>query len=343
MIANLQLLRAIAALMVVLVHLQVVLRPFAIPAERISFLHGGVDIFFVISGFIMVHVTGNRPVGPGAFIADRLTRIAPTYWLFTLVVFAVARLMPGLGGFEASLADLVRSAAFIPYGHAPHFPPLVYVGWTLNLEIFFYLLFALAMALTGRLALRITLLTAMLAVPVIAARFAAPGTPLALYGNPMVFEFVFGMIIAACRPQVEKIAAPLAWGIVALAAAAIIADPLQALTEGTFWRFGWAAALLVIGALALEAQGRRAGARWVLVGGAISYPLYITHPLVLSAFNNVQDRVPSLMTRPGGAVLAAVGATAALVFAWLVHRGFELPATRLARRGLGLARPRASA
>src|SRR5687767_4907064 len=83
-IDNIQVLRAVAALLVVFVHLDGFLRVLGLR----PFGHGGVDLFFVISGFIMVYTTRGRPITPAAFLLNRITRIAPIYWLITLAVFA---------------------------------------------------------------------------------------------------------------------------------------------------------------------------------------------------------------------------------------------------------------
>jgi peptidoglycan/LPS O-acetylase OafA/YrhL len=87
MITNIQLLRGVAALMVVVFHLVVKMQPFGFDGSQVSFLQGGVDIFFVISGFIMVHISHERERSGGQFMADRIIRIVPIYWLLTLLAY----------------------------------------------------------------------------------------------------------------------------------------------------------------------------------------------------------------------------------------------------------------
>lgn len=328
MIANLQLLRGIAALLVVFVHLQVILRPLGIAPDAFAFLHGGVDIFFVISGFIMIYVTDQRPTTAKGFLADRVLRIVPVYWLFTAMMFVAAWALPMLGGWRPGLAELVQSFLFIPFGEPPLFSPLLYVGWSLNLEMYFYVLFAITIALTASVARRILLLFAMLCLPVIASRWLPTDNPATLYGNPMVFEFVLGMLIAHYRARLVRIPAAVALAMAAFASLALVIDPLRGWMPGTFHRFAIPAAMLVIAAIALEARNLRAGHAGVKALGAMSYSLYLTHPMVLSVFNNIQERVPLLQTPAGALVLMTMGLAACLIFSWLVWRFFEVPVSK---------------
>ena len=150
-----QALRAIAALLVVVYH---VFDMWALrmdpSAPGTGWVNGaaGVDIFFVISGFVMVVSSRRLATQPRAwrtFIQHRIVRIVPLYWLLTtaklLLVFFLADL-----ALRSNLEfDYVaRSYLFLPVvDGAGHFRPLLPVGWTLTYEFVFYLLFALALAL----------------------------------------------------------------------------------------------------------------------------------------------------------------------------------------------------
>ena len=108
----------------------------------------GVDVFFVISGFIMWHVTAGRDMAPADFLWRRLTRVAPLYWLSTLGVLAVALVWPAfLPEVRPGWAHLALSLAFIPHLDPKGLPfPTLPPGWTLNYEAVFYLIFAAALA-----------------------------------------------------------------------------------------------------------------------------------------------------------------------------------------------------
>lgn len=138
-LAGIELLRFFAALAVVAVH---------IPSVGVEAF--GVDIFFVISGFVMMLSTSNDA---NQFLQKRIIRCVPIYWLATLCVFGIALVAPNLlRNTDASINDLARSLLFIPFdkngvGHQP----LLAVGWTLNYEMYFYVFFALSCSFSLRL------------------------------------------------------------------------------------------------------------------------------------------------------------------------------------------------
>ena len=106
------------------------------------------QIFFVISGFIMVMTTMRRPITPAAFLQHRIIRVVPTYWILTSV--ATVLLMAGLhilGQGGVAPVQLLKSLAFVPdfTAEASMRLPVLFVGWTLNYEMMFYVLFALCL------------------------------------------------------------------------------------------------------------------------------------------------------------------------------------------------------
>ena len=344
LIANLQLLRGIAALMIVFVHLWPLLTPLDANTQLPHAFHAGVDIFFVISGFIMVHVTTARDMSAGRFALDRIVRIVPVYWLFCLIIFAAAWLLPFLGSFRPSLGELVRSMLFIPYGSGPNFPPVIYVGWTLNLEMYFYALFTLALALTRTSGRPVPVLIAMLALPVIVAPFMPADSLLKFYGNPVVLEFAIGMLIAQHHHRLSRLPTGAGLAAVITAIALLAALPYDDEGQSRFVLFALPATLLVAGAIVLEQRGWRTEATPVLQFGAISYVLYISHPLALSAMGNVQERIAALQTPSAALAWSAFAVASAICFAWIVHHAFEQPVARGLRRRLAANRTiRASA
>jgi exopolysaccharide production protein ExoZ len=106
----------------------------------------GVILFFVISGFIMVAITGRERFAAGEFLRRRVIRIVPMYWGATLIAAALALLAPQM--FKTTVYDtgqLLLSLLFVPFYNPASggIHPLYKLGWTLNYEIFFYLCFAL--------------------------------------------------------------------------------------------------------------------------------------------------------------------------------------------------------
>jgi exopolysaccharide production protein ExoZ len=151
---GIQVLRAVAALTVMLVHLssEIALKLGQAPLPGAAFFGIGVDLFFVISGFIIVYASETlfqTPRGGRTFFLRRLLRIAPIYYVATaiLLIHVFAR-YDSLAAANMSWVQLWTSLLFIPYP-APNgdITPILVVGWTLNYEMFFYLLFALAVFL----------------------------------------------------------------------------------------------------------------------------------------------------------------------------------------------------
>ena len=150
-----QVLRAAAALSVAMLHAQ---HDAATLAERTGQVfapiaafpwEAGVDVFFVISGFIMVHASTRlfgAEGGARAFLARRIARIVPIYWAVTTLYLAVALAVPDLLNRELLGWPLVvASYLFIPMARPDGLvQPLYGLGWTLNYEMFFYALFAVA-------------------------------------------------------------------------------------------------------------------------------------------------------------------------------------------------------
>lgn len=276
-IVGIQYLRAVAALLVVLVHTA---NFFHVNGHTVPIGRFGVDLFFVVSGFVMVATT--RDMGSGQFMARRIIRVVPIYWLATLV----GALYSFHGGFHVGFlvpfADFLRSLFFIPFeneGARGFVMPVVEVGWTLNLEMLFYLLFALSLWLPA--ALRIWAVGGALALLVVGAGTLGAGWPaLAFYANSIVFEFVAGMAIAGyylqgrLKPSRYLLPAVLVLTVPALV---IWPDP----TGIGALDYGIAASAILWATLAFENWFRKAPSRFWLALGDASYSLYLTHKIWL--------------------------------------------------------------
>lgn len=162
--------------------------------EHIRFLNCGafgVDIFFCISGFMIMFSTHE---GSAFFLRKRLIRILPLYYLMTLGTFLLLVLFPGM--FEQTKADpafLVKSLLFIPFdiGNGV-LQPLMRIGWTVNCEILFYFLFFIALHISHKF--RGLICTVFILFLVGAAwLLPSPPTVLTFYGNPVMLEFLYGI------------------------------------------------------------------------------------------------------------------------------------------------------
>lgn len=335
MLRNVQALRAIAALLVVVVHLAAMGAVLGIAGHLFDMFAVGVDLFFVISGFIMVHTTSGKTVAPWAFLANRLLRIAPIYWLLTLLLFGVALMEPGLLGTTRAAWDaLFRSLTFIPYERADGtFRPILFVGWSLNMEMAFYLVFALALMLagTGR---RVAFGVAALVLAVAMGIALGPVLPVELrfLTQPILLEFAAGMVIGwlyPCLPSSPQLAR---WAAMAgaLGMVALLLVARWPLPGG--WPLSAApACLVVIAALVAEKGGLSIGSRTVQSLGDASYALYLTHPFVTQAWIIAAQRT-GMLTPASAPLLMALAITSAAVVAVLFHRRVERPLNRLVRQ-----------
>jgi len=295
---SIQYLRALAALSVVVFHM----------AEGSGgwFQVGsaGVDLFFVISGFIMWGVTETKERSAREFIRRRLLRILPLYWACTLLYFASYRLKPGLFFYaDTDPTGLVLSLLFVPhldsYGH--NWPTLIQ-GWTLNIEMFFYALVALALLLPRRL--QLSLITALLCVLSLAGAVLQPRPALLQsYTSGLLLEFVAGLwigrlAVAGRLPSAKVGGVMLVAGFLLFALVSRIEHP-----DGVrVIAFGVPALLILVGALALEQGG--ALPKWQLPKalGDASYSIYLLHVLVGAVI--VRLPVP-LSVKVGGALVVS--------------------------------------
>ena len=178
MIGNIQLLRVIAASGVVLYH-----GKFILWGVHIDFF--GVAIFFVLSGYLMCMVSNRSPL---TFALDRLWRIVPNYWLATALLLTVC----GMWKYWP-LEHMVLSAFFIPHESIAGNLPVLGVGWTLNLEMYFYAIFTLAIFINRAFA-PIIVASIIITVKLLLQQFAENG-PILLYAAEYVIFFVYGIAI----------------------------------------------------------------------------------------------------------------------------------------------------
>jgi peptidoglycan/LPS O-acetylase OafA/YrhL len=322
---NLQALRAYAAGAVVSVHLAQAC------GFRSPFGLYGVDVFFVLSGFIMAMLATREPA---QFFARRLIRIVPLYWLCTFGVFFVALLKPGLlHTTRPDLGNLLKSLFFIPYRkESGAVFPLLFLGWTLNYEIFFYMLFGAVLRLKlPRPSLWVSLV--IVALPVLGALFPSTSVLWGFYTHPMVLEFLLGIAVFHLTLKAGA-GTPRRWSLVLIMACAMLLMPCMEVRFGVAHRellLGLPAVVMVLCAVRLERVGCVVRNRLVLLIGNASYVLYLTHPYVLQfgekAFG--LDRVASLA---GRALLATLLVTLALAVACATHIYFEIPVMRLLKR-----------
>jgi peptidoglycan/LPS O-acetylase OafA/YrhL len=287
-------------------------------------LQAGVDLFFAISGFIMWVTTFGSGIGSRAFLGKRIRRIVPLYWLFTAFAVSIAVIAPQLGK-RTGIGDAIASFLFLPAQNtATHaVEPVIAPGWTLNHEMLFYVIFAVALILPAvpRFVAVIGLNVALVLVGLV---FHSP-LVVSFYSNPIILEFVFGVAVGWIYTSGRSASRRVSTAVVACGALAMIG--LAAAWGQEVWLrvvvWGLPAAVILL-ALALTENFRsvRLRPRWLFVGDA-SYSIYIVHGVFLSAlFALIKHAgVPKIAMIP-------LGAPAAVICGMLVYRYIERPITR---------------
>lgn len=335
-IASVQCLRGIAALMVVLHHLQNQTERLGLGALHLPVLQAGVDIFFVISGFIMWITTAPVPEKSGAeFIRNRIIRIVPLYWAITLSVVVVVLVAPNvLSTTVWDTEHILMSFAFLasPHPITGVYHPALIPGWTLNLEMLFYVIFALLMWIGGhdlyrRAAIILTVLSALALYGLVATPSGAAG----FYSQDIIIEFAFGIVLGVVylRGAITAPATPVLLIIAGCVGMGIVGAFPTNLPRSLEW--GVPSAAIVAGAVFLRSVSLRPLEQL----GDWSYSLYLSHPIVLpaslKAWQFLPEAVPDWMF-PAFAVLCCV-LFAAICFR-LVERPLSAGAKMLMRRSL---------
>jgi exopolysaccharide production protein ExoZ len=302
-----QVLRAIAAFMVVAYHAT------TMHAERLHaggrpWLTGaaGVDIFFVISGLVIGLSSEKlllRRNSAAPFLARRIERVVPLYWLLTTLKILVLMVAPALAVSAIGTPwHVIASYLLLPSRNANVIEPVLVVGWTLSFEMFFYLLFALALTLK---IVPWKLVSPVLAAIAVAAFFVhRPGEwPIMTLFSPMVLEFLYGVILASIFRSRRLPPPTLCWLIAAASIALLLATPWAGTTLLRAAVWGLPAAAIVWSALGLEARLRSSIPVWMLESGDASYSIYLTHGFALPLLGILLAR---LAMPPGMSLMLAI-------------------------------------
>lgn len=312
--------------MVVFVHIKVQLDRLGTGTYDFGWLSSGVDIFFVISGFIMwVSVERRSSMTPAEFMRHRIIRIVPLYWLVSCFVLAICLFAPHL--LKTTILHwphAIASFLFLPMRHpnvTDQFWPLLVPGWTLNYEMLFYVLFAIAIAgSNGSPRARLALIATLIAGTVLAANlFKGSFDAMHFYANPILFEFLAGIGVGILYMK-QKV--PRSWGwLVPIAAGFFLlwySPQFGVLVAGINLI---AATMIVAAALFLPAIPFPA----LRVVGDASYSLYLTHIITLAALGRVW--AAARLQELGPLVFTLAGLALSIVVGLLCYRLFERPMT----------------
>ncbi|OYX02122.1 MAG: hypothetical protein B7Z14_04335 [Bosea sp. 32-68-6] len=319
MVIVIQYLRGLAAALVVYTHLDTQiarLSPGAgLPWAEIG--NWGVDIFFVISGFIMYVAAIDLDARPLNFLMRRAVRIVPLYWAITAVIVAAASVVPSmLASTSLEANHVLASLLFLPWPN-PAYPglwPVLIPGWTLNYEMYFYI--AVAIGLLAPRRFRILLTSAIVIGVLVAVQVSQPTTAVAFYGNDIVLEFLFGLLAGYLFTHRRPLGAAMGACLIALSIGSVLWMAGSALPQSVF----------------------RPG----LHLGDMSYSLYLTHVIALPMVTAVFSRLGARSGLDVTWAYPVVAALFALLVAAIVYRVVEKPLTRQFRGVTGELRARAA-
>ena len=292
---NIQALRGIAVMLVVFFHLTFIENKYGHGLTILPHIFNvgaaGVDIFFVISGFIMIAVTQNQFQKQNAvthFLAHRITRIYPLYWFYNVLVLLVMFIHPSwINQSQDHQYDFVRSFLLLPMSEWQ----LLLVGWTLIHEMYFYVVIALLLFFPEKHLPK--LLCIWLAFVIVSNLCINSDSPtIIIMSHPLTCEFIAGCFITRLLFISNKIPA---WIILITGSILLlVAYSCYYHYSANLYPYGWIriglfgipSFLLVYAGVALERNAVLLPRILCKLGDA-SYSIYLSHILVLSALGRI--------------------------------------------------------
>ena len=352
-ITHIQALRAVAILLVIFRHILVFQSGVkgATGQWRDVFMVGdaGVDVFFVISGFVMVEATRamfRRRHAVYDFFSRRVTRIYPVYWAYLSVLVVVYSVNPSvfnriaLGG----RIDIGSSYLLLPAKQSP----LLGQAWSLIHEMYFYTVFALLL-LAPRRWLPVGLAAwggAIVAAHIGASHHLLTVPPLAIMTHPLTFEFIAGCVIALVFERIRPHrggwiafgAGALMLGVIGIVNGAHLHQAVWEIPNDRILLFGIPGALMVYGAVVAELRSGPSMPSIMTTVGNASYSTYLGHVMVIGGLMKIWPGDPPLQALAPAIVLAAIMIACSLIAGELSYRFMERPMMRATTKFLNRRR-----
>ncbi|KPC56533.1 Exopolysaccharide production protein exoZ [Pseudomonas amygdali pv. morsprunorum] len=341
-IVSLQYLRGFAALLVVVSH-----NSFLLEGNWVERIPGalGVDIFFIISGFIMTFITYQATERPTSFIVKRLFRIWPVFFIVWLVsylfVYPERPLHPMVCTLYFCLQEYSLPAP--SFGFSALGPP-----WTLSYEIMFYLIFTISMSISYRYRSYVCALVFLMSSVGFQlyyngqVDFSSQSTPaitvihwwqawIKLISNTITFEFIFGMMLAELtlantlpllkpfgRKSIRLVL------LLAIIGAGIIGPQPFGISGGF-----WLAATIMTAVIMLSYRSESGSNRTLIFLGDISYSLYLVHYSVMVFLTQLMSKNASPTEKSGVFILSI---TASIVMASVMFKWIEKPSIKVGKK-----------
>jgi exopolysaccharide production protein ExoZ len=347
---GIQILRAVAAIGVVFTHstLQYFIF-FHVPKSNLitKIARGtgcGVDLFFVISGFIITYISRKTGINPFNFILKRIIRITPIYWFYTtltLLVYVFSREL--IRNNSVSASYIIDSYLFFPAARPNDgvIHPVLGLGWTLNYEFFFYVIFSFALLFATQV--RQYYMAAVFVLLVIVGFLIPPNyISIHFWTDPIILEFVFGVILATIYIKNIRIAA--LWCYIIFAISIIfwfISTYYSGLPILKFRVIFWGIPSLGVLSSTVLSSKNVSNADSVLkrlmvkIGDA-SYSLYLVHMFVIRVMTifllKIHFRPMAAFTSITLTFLTVLTITIAILVSFVSYKYLELPFLTLAKK-----------
>lgn len=328
MFYSIQFLRGIAALMVVMTHVAHKGGQYGTGSLSWFKIGGdGVDLFFIISGFIMCYTTHDKRMTFFSFMKNRVQRIIPLYWTLSFVALLVFIFSPHLVNSSGGRTGVLESFFLIPNG----VKFLIQNGWTLSYEFYYYFIFSIFIFLTSVKSYRylgITLTIMMLAV--VGVVFKQTSAYFMFLFSDLLLEFSFG-ILAFVLFQKLKPGSILSTLMILFGLSYLIFRNAYGTPDVVFGKpitSGIPMFLIFLGLISLENWFVNNDGRFVRLFeqlGNCSYSLYLVHPFVLSPLAMILKKM-NMLNSVLFPVLLVVGSIAAGL---LTYNFLEKPLTKI--------------
>ena len=340
-IASLQILRFVAALAVVIMHVGHLIRVTVWGDTRFPYLAtdigaAGVDVFFVLSGFVIAFtgpLADPKPTAKG-FLWRRFSRVSPPFYLFS-IAFLVQAASEGALNWPQTIATF----AFWPAAGPHAVQPYLTAGWTLGFEMLFYSA-ASFWLIGGRTRRNLAAIGAAMAA-LCAWRFVSPSVAIRVLANPIFLEFAFGVALASAARWLQRADLKLGVAAIATGVGAFLYHATVGFGDAAEWQevlsgdalhrvfvFGFPAAALVGGAIICDRAVSGPLARLLSRLGDASYSLYLTQAFMV-AF--LVDAWALTLGRRWPIAMAFVAIAGCVAFGSWAHTWIEQPLLRAVR------------
>ncbi|WP_083649273.1 acyltransferase family protein [Salaquimonas pukyongi] len=348
---TIQVLRAAAVLCVVISHIAHELA--ALLVDRVDSFNSklfpgdfGVDLFFVISGFLMTYTCWDifgKPRATSNFMARRLIRIVPLYWVTTSLMIAVVVLFPGnVKSATSDWQQWLSSYLFWPYARETDglIRPVFGLGWSLQYEVLFYIIFAIGLCFSrtkGLIFIAGTIVASSLLARIFGGNTAEVPAIIRFLSHTISLEFLAGMLLGYLYMKGLRFTRGIGLGIGSLGLILLLVVPNfnESIDQMRAVHYGIPATLMVFAAVLTKGYDEVRVPRLALEIGESSYAIYLTHPFIIGATSVLFSRlqlIDGLFPLNLVFTYSLAVVIMSLAVGYLAHYLFDLPFTNWLRR-----------